>query len=96
LHSVWDGVMVKQAGRTPEAYANYLEKEWLQGRDLAALSMGTATEWALASRVLGESAIVPQESALGVSYYEQFVPIVDQQLALAGIRLARILNEAFR
>jgi hypothetical protein len=26
--------MVKQAGCTPEAYANYLENDWMQGREL--------------------------------------------------------------
>jgi hypothetical protein len=94
LHAVWDSDLVRQAGRTPAAYAAYLESDWLRDKDTTALSQGTPVDWALASRVLGEGALVPQESALGIPYYEKYVPVVDQQLALAGIRLATLLNAA--
>jgi hypothetical protein len=29
-------------------------------------------------------------------YYQDAIPIVDRQLALAGLRLARVLNEALQ
>ena len=55
-HAAWDNALVRQAGRTPEAYTAYLEKDWMLSRDLNRLAGGTPTEWALASRVLGEAA----------------------------------------
>ena len=96
LHAVWDTDLIRQAGRTPETYAKYLESEWLRGKEIDAQSLGTPVDWALASRKLGEDAIVPQESQLTLPYYEKFSSVVDQQLALAGIRLAVLLNAALR
>jgi hypothetical protein len=57
---------------------------------------GSPADWALASRKIGEGALVGQETALGLPYYDTFAPIIEQQLALAGIRLAALLNEALR
>ena len=85
--------MIQHCGRTAEEYARYLETTWITGQDIAALSQGTPIDWAFASRDIGEAAIVAQGSALGQDYYEKYAPIVDSQLAFAGLRLARLLNE---
>jgi hypothetical protein len=38
---------------------------------------------------------VPEDLKLGEAYYQRSLPTVDRQLALAGVRLARLLNDAF-
>jgi hypothetical protein len=60
------------------------------------VSQGTAVDWAFASRDLGEAALVALGSALGQDYYEKYAPVVDSQLALAALRLAKLLNENLR
>jgi acid phosphatase len=44
--------------------------------------------------LIWNDALVPKDGTLGESYFTAVHPILDQQLALAGVRLARFLNEA--
>jgi hypothetical protein len=55
-----------------------------------------AVAWALASRAIGFYALVPPNVVLGEDYAKEFTPVIDVQLSLAGIRLAQILNDAFK
>jgi hypothetical protein len=96
LHAVWDGDLVRQSRRPSVEYAAYLERAQLSGADLAVLTSGTIAEWALESRDLGLKAMVPQNAELGESYIAANQPIIEQQLALAGVRLAAILNDALK
>jgi hypothetical protein len=93
LHEVWDSGLIKHTGRTSEEYAKYLETTWIAGKDIPVLQQGTPVDWAFASRDIGEAALVPEGSALGQDYYVKYAPVVDSQLALAGSRLAKLLNE---
>ena len=70
---------------------------WLPGKDIAALQRGEPADWAWeAHRLAVEVAyVLPENHELGIEYYHRSLSIVDRQLALAGIRLARLLNEAF-
>ena len=38
--------------------------------------------------------VLPENRKLGEDYYRADVPVVDQQLATAGVRLAKPLNDA--
>jgi len=38
--------------------------------------------------------VLPVDRNLGEQHYRANVPVVDQQLAKAGVRLAKLLNEA--
>jgi hypothetical protein len=38
--------------------------------------------------------VLPVDLKLGEDYYRASVPVVDQQLAKAGVRLAKLLNDA--
>jgi hypothetical protein len=38
---------------------------------------------------------VPENAELGEQYVARSLPVLDRQLAIAGLRLARVLNEAF-
>ena len=38
--------------------------------------------------------VIPEDRKLGEGYYQANLPVVDQQLAKAGVRLAKLLNEA--
>jgi hypothetical protein len=96
LHEVWDSGLIKHTDRTSQEYAKYLETTWIAGKDIAVLEKGTPVDWAFASRDIGEAALVPQGSALGQDYYGKYAPVVDSQLALAGLRLAKLLNDNLR
>jgi S1/P1 Nuclease len=96
LHAVWDSGFIQHSRRTSEEYAKYLETTWITGKDVTVLAQGTPVDWAFASRDIGEAALVPQGSPLEQDYYVKYAPVVDGQLALAGLRLAKLLNENLR
>ena len=50
-------------------------------------------EWANDSLALAKQAWVQPQTNIDETYYLRERPVVDRQLALAGLRLARLLNE---
>jgi nuclease S1 len=96
LHAVWDfGITDKRTFDWGE-YVRYLEQCWLRGKDISALQRGTPVDWALEAHraAVAVAYAVPDDHKLGLPYYQSSVPVVDRQLALAGVRLAHVLNQA--
>lgn len=100
LHKFWDTILIRQLKESPDAAA----------RDIMASAQnlndgGTAADWAMESRDVARDQIDPKfsgvrnrefaSSALDRDYVSQALPIARQRLALAGVRLARTLNESF-
>jgi len=54
-------------------------------------------DWALGAHTLArENAYkIPADHQLDTSYVDDNQPIVDQQLAFAGLRLSKVLNDTF-
>lgn len=96
LHRIWDTDLIRHSGRTPEGYAAILNSDYIVGRDLTTLAGGSTVDWALASRAIGLTALVPSNTALGEAYVQAFTPVMDQCLATAGARLAAVLNDALK
>ena len=93
LHSLWDSDLIEHAGLTREEYAR--REEELIGTDrLEALAGGTPEQWANESHQLAQAAWVPDGTDLDAQYYEKQIKAVDRQLALAGLRLAKLLNDS--
>jgi len=97
LHAVWDFGLIEKRTYDWGQYVTVLESHWLRGKDIRVLQRGTPVDWALQAHAAAVNVayVVPDDLQLGEAYYLRSIPIVDQQLALAGIRLARLLNEAF-
>jgi hypothetical protein len=97
LHMVWDVGIIDHRTYDWGEYVRTLEHNWLPGKDTCALESGDPVVWALQAHAAAVNVVyvLPEDLKLGEAYYQQSLPIVDQQLALAGIRLARVLDEAF-
>jgi hypothetical protein len=96
LHAVWDfGIIDKHTFDWGE-YVRQIERGWLQGKDITALQRGKPADWASESHTAAVDVayVVPEDLKLGDAYYQRALPVVDQQLARAGLRLARVLNES--
>ena len=95
LHRVWDGELIERFGLTDSAYLAELHRE-MDTLDLAALERGTVMDWAMEGhRVAAARAYrVPRGGRLGQGYLDASRPFVDRALIAAGVRLARVLNEA--
>lgn len=97
LHAVWDGGLVGATRLDVDAYARRLDG-WLDRENAVRLSGGTVTDWALECHdvAVEHAYVLPPNHRLGKGYVRTNVAVVDRQLALAGLRLARVLDEAFR
>jgi hypothetical protein len=91
LHSAWDSELIRHTGLREHRYARELEKMI----DADHLRAGSADpiDWANESLQLAKQAWVQPQAAIDETYYQRERPVVDRQLALAGLRLARLLNE---
>lgn len=96
LHSAFDSALID---KTAWSWGGYVDR--LVGSDLAgpgsANAAGTVVEWAeeshaLASRLFED---VPANGVLDDTYRRSVLPLLDEQLAKGGLRLARLLDEAF-
>jgi hypothetical protein len=92
---VWDGELLKRYGLDEGMYLAELRRE-MDTMDLAALERGTVVDWAMEGhRTAAERAYrIPKDGRLGESYIEANRPVVDHALIAAGVRLAKVLNEA--
>ena len=91
LHSVWDSALILHVGIREHRYARRLDG-MIAADHLQAGSDDPAT-WANESLQLAKQAWVQPQSDIDEAYYLRERPVVDRQLALAGLRLAQILNE---
>jgi S1/P1 Nuclease len=91
LHSVWDSELIDHTGMREHRYARELET--MIATDHLQAGPDDPITWANQSLQLAKQAWVQPQSNIDEAYYLQERPVVDRQLALAGLRLAQILNE---
>ena len=91
LHSVWDTGLIEHTGLREHQYARLLEVEIAADHLQAGPTDPVA--WANASLQLARQAWVQPQAEIDEAYYQRERPVVNQQLALAGLRLAQVLNE---
>ena len=101
LHSVWDIGLIQRA--QPDGmistYAARLNR-WLGSQDERRLATGSFVDWVNEAHALARTyayrGVPPEGADLGQAYYDANIVVVDHQLAIAGVRLARVLNDALQ
>jgi hypothetical protein len=99
LHIVWDVGLIRATFWDWGGYVDYLETDWLPAHNDPGLDAGTPVDWALeAHRAARGIAVagVTMDAHLGADYLAAVRPTLDRQLAVAGLRLARTLNDALK
>lgn len=94
LHSIWDSVLIAHRGLDDAHYVAALEDKIKQDR-WDQRPTGTPAEWALQSLLLAKPALLPQHANVDEAYYRVQIPVIEERLALAGLRLASLLNGIF-
>ena len=93
LHFAWDIGLIEHSRRSESWYDQELEtvitREKLSGR-----AVGAAESWADESFGLAKQVWVNEGGAVDEAYYRKNIRVVDEQLAIAGLRLAKVLNQA--
>ena len=95
LHSVWDGGLIARRALSDEKYVAALEQAIAQHK-WHDRQVGSPPDWAVESFQLAKAALVPQKGAIDRAYYERHIAVVDERLALAGLRLGAILNDIWK
>jgi hypothetical protein len=99
LHRVWDSKIIE--------YFSDNERDWLGDINMVASSedeKGTPEDWASDTLQVAKNAyllpetqtVIPPGTALGEDYCRWALPIIQEQLAKAGVRLAWVLNQIFK
>ena len=95
FHRVWDGTLIKATTWSWGAYVDRLEAGWLASPEAEGADGGTPAQWAedthRAARDVWEQ--LPASRIVDDGYYAKILPTFDRQLGLAGLRLARLLND---
>jgi len=91
LHSVWDGRLISRRNLDDRAYVDALTKV-IASKGFASQPPGTPAQWAEQSFKLAKEALVKPNTNIDEAYYRRHINVIDDRLALGGVRLAAVLN----
>jgi hypothetical protein len=91
LHGVWDDSIIEAQGLNEKKYTGKLLQE-IKDNNWERMAGGEPTAWANISHHYAVEALAPNGAFLSREYVTEESKIVDAQLALGGLRLARALN----
>jgi hypothetical protein len=91
LHWTWDTLLLEHTGNTEEEYVGRLNA-LIEQKHLDKQSGGTAADWANESHAQARRLVDPRPTAVDEAYYQGNIELVNEKLALAGLRLAALLN----
>jgi hypothetical protein len=92
LHGVWDSALIEHTGYTEEQYVSHLN-ELIARNHWEQKAGGSPADWANESHREAIQALVKNGAAIDEAYYRANIQLVDERLALAGLRLAALLND---
>ena len=93
LHWTWDTLLLEHTGYSEEEYVGRLNT-LIEQKHLDQKAGGTPEEWANESHALARNLVAPVPAAVDEAYYQTHIELINEQLALAGLRLAKVLNES--
>lgn len=91
LHWTWDDLLIQHTGLAEEDYVRRLN-ELIAQKHLEKQAGGTAVDWANESHLQARHILDPRPVAVDEAYYQANIELVNEKLALAGLRLASLLN----
>ncbi len=96
LHAVWDGLILLRAGKPWERYAEELSKiKTAQAAKWAATvdpSEWVNESWQCTVKYVRD---LPADNKITPAYCKRALPVLEQRLQMAGVRLAATLNAIF-
>ena len=99
FHAAWDTGLISRVVWDWGAYVDRLESGWLKSDEASTpgLDGGTPADWATQTHQAAQTVwqLLPENRVLDDDYLAQVLPVLDRQLGLAGLRLARFLNNAY-
>jgi hypothetical protein len=91
LHGTWDDAMIEHHDMNEKKYTAFLLSD-IEEHNWQKLANGNPVQWANASHKYAMNAFAPNGALITKEYYAEEIKVIDSQLALGGLRLARVLN----
>ncbi len=97
FHALWDETLISATVWSWGAYVRRLEHGWLRSPEARGVDGGTPAQWATETHAAAQEVwrMLPADRVVDDAYYAKALPILDRQLGLAGLRLARFLDDAY-
>ena len=95
LHSAWDSAMIAHRGLADAAYLVVL-RDLVRSKRWTIDAPGTPAEWAVQSKTAATAALLPQHGSVDEAYYRAHIGEIEERLALAGLRLAAVINRSVK
>ncbi|HKW74936.1 MAG TPA: S1/P1 nuclease [Terriglobales bacterium] len=92
LHSAWDDALIWHADLRNRQYVQILE-QLIRTEHLDRQAGGTPADWANESHAEARKILDTRPAAVDEAYYRRNIGTVNRRLALAGLRLAALLNQ---
>lgn len=93
LHGVWDTTLVAHRQLSDRRYMALLQPYVMRYRNGGRVN-STPEAWAMESHDLAEAAMLRAGADAGDAYFRTQIPVIDERLALGGLRLAVLLNRS--
>jgi hypothetical protein len=93
LHGVWDTALIAHRRFNDQEYLAELERQ-IKQRRWAAVATGSPADWAMESHAYAKTALLPPQGVVDEAYYRAEISVIDERLALGGLRLAAWLNRS--
>ena len=96
LHSVWDSGLIRRTKKGWPEYAKDLAGT-ITAQQLDEWNTLDPAAWATESYRLAVSNAyaIPKDGRISQAYFEKNIPVVNERLSMAGVRLAALLNAVF-
>lgn len=91
LHSVWDSRLIARRNLDERQYVEALQKI-ITDKRFGAQPAGTPEQWTNESFKLAKEALVTNDTNIDEAYFRRHIPVIEDRMALAGVRLAADLN----
>jgi hypothetical protein len=88
---VWDSRLIAHRNADDRTYLAALQKLIVERR-WGSQPAGTPAQWAEQSWRLAKEGLVGSASNIDEGYYRRHISVIDERLALGGVRLAAVLN----
>lgn len=91
LHRVWDRALLEHADLSEREYVRRIQA-LIRGEGLERKAGGTPEDWANESHAEARAILQHYPAKVDQAYYNANIHMIDERLALAGLRLAALLN----
>ncbi len=97
LHTLWDSTLIQRDYWNWGHYVDVLEEGWLKSQDAQGVDGGKPEDWAVETHAKAKEVwdMSPAGTLLDDTYLKKAIEIINRRLGVAGLRLAKVLNDAY-